>query len=241
MTAALAVKGLDVRFGTFQAINDLSVTVRYGEVHAMIGPNGAGKSTLLDVVSGLTHPKAGSVLLDEQTNLVRMSQADIAQAGVRRKFQKPSIFDALTVRENIDAGVSPWFYRRRPAAEVAHRVDEVLEIVGLADDGARLAGELSHGEKQRLEIGMVIGSDPKILMLDEPVAGLTDEETERTAELVRNLRAPQRAIVVVEHDMDFVERIADCVTVLHEGRALFGGSMADARKDERVIEVYLGR
>lgn len=241
MNVALTVQGLDVRFGTFQAINDLSVTVRYGEVHAMIGPNGAGKSTLLDVVSGLTHPKAGSVLLDEQINLVRMSQADIAQAGVRRKFQKPSIFDALTVRENIDAGVSPWFCKRRPDTGVARRVDEVLEIIGLAVDASRLAGELSHGEKQRLEIGMVIGSNPKILMLDEPVAGLTDEETERTAELVRSLRAPQRAIVVVEHDMDFVERIADCVTVLHEGRALFGGSMADARQDERVIEVYLGR
>lgn len=242
MTTALSVHDLDVRFGTFQAINQLSVDIHYGEVHAMIGPNGAGKSTLLDVISGITKPKAGRALLDGAVDLTRMDQAKIAQSGVRRKFQKPSVFDALTVRENIDAGVAPWFYaKHRAPAETADRVQEVLGIVGLVDERDRLAGELSHGQKQRLEIGMVIGSNPKLLMLDEPVAGLTDEETERTASLIRNLQNPDRAIVVVEHDMDFVERIADRVTVLHEGRVLFDGSMADARSDERVIEVYLGR
>lgn len=242
MTAALTVAGLDVRFGTFQAINGLSLRVDYGEVHAMIGPNGAGKSTLLDVVSGLTRPKAGRVHLDERIDLLRMDQAQIARAGVRRKFQKPSVFDALTVRENIDAGVSPRFLSRRgAAAATAARVDEVLHIVGLEAEAGRLAGELAHGQKQRLEIGMVIGLDPRVLMLDEPVAGLTDEETERTAELVRSLRSPARAVIVVEHDMDFVERISDRVTVLHEGRELFSGSMAEARQDRRVIEVYLGR
>lgn len=241
MTAALTIADLDVRFGSFQAINGLSVEVNYGEIHAMIGPNGAGKSTLLDVVSGLTRPKAGRVLLDGRLDLLRMDQAAIARTGVRRKFQKPSVFDALTVRENVDAGVSPWFRARGSDAATAARVDEVLHIVGLEADAERFAGELAHGQKQRLEIGMVIGLDPRILMLDEPVAGLTDEETERTAELVRSLRSPERALIVVEHDMDFVEQIADCVTVLHEGRELFSGSMVDARKDNRVIEVYLGR
>ncbi|MBY0382974.1 MAG: urea ABC transporter ATP-binding protein UrtD [Xanthobacteraceae bacterium] len=240
-SVAILVQSLDVRFGTFQAISQLAVAIDYGEVRAIIGPNGAGKTTLLDVISGITRPQSGQVFFDETVDLTQRSRSEIARAGVRRKFQKPSVFDALTVRENIDAGVEPGFWSQRPKSEIKARVDEVLEMVGLKDDAGRLAGELAHGQKQWLEIGMVLGSNPKVLMLDEPVAGLTDEETERTAKLVRSLRSPQRAIIVVEHDMDFVDRIADRVTVLHEGRTLFEGSMANARTDERVMEVYLGR
>jgi urea transport system ATP-binding protein len=240
-SVALLVEGLDVRFGTFQAIDHLAIAIDYGEVRAVIGPNGAGKTTLLDVISGITSPSAGRVLFDETIELTRRSESEIARVGVRRKFQKPSVFDALTVRENIDAGVAAGFRLRRRRAEIAARVEDVLETVGLQDQADRLAGELAHGQKQWLEIGMVLGSDPKVLMLDEPVAGLTDEETERTADLVRSLRRPDRAIIVVEHDMDFVERIADRVTVLHEGRTLFEGSMAKARADARVVDVYLGR
>jgi urea transport system ATP-binding protein len=240
-SVALLVEGLDVRFGTFQAIDHLAIAIDYGEVRAVIGPNGAGKTTLLDVISGITSPSAGRVLFDETIELTRRSESEIARVGVRRKFQKPSVFDALTVRENIDAGVVAGFRLRRRRAEIAARVEDVLETVGLQDQADRLAGELAHGQKQWLEIGMVLGSDPKVLMLDEPVAGLTDEETERTADLVRSLRRPDRAIIVVEHDMDFVERIADRVTVLHEGRTLFEGSMAKARADARVVDVYLGR
>jgi len=240
-SAALLVDALDVRFGTFQAIDRLALAIDYGEVRAVIGPNGAGKTTLLDVVSGITRPSAGRVIFDGLVELTHKSESEIARAGVRRKFQKPSVFDALTVRENIDTGVTSGFRRRKRRVEIAARVDEILVTVGLADQADRRAGELAHGQKQWLEIGMVLGSDPKILMLDEPVAGLTDEETERTADLVRSLRSPDRAIIVVEHDMNFVERIADRVTVLHEGRTLFEGSMAKARADARVVEVYLGR
>lgn len=241
MTSAIVAQSLDVRFGNFQAIDQLAIAIDYGEVRAIIGPNGAGKTTLLDVISGITRPKSGQVFFDDTIDLTQKSRSEIARAGVRRKFQKPSVFDALTVRENIDAGVEPVFWSKRPGAEIARRVDEVLEMIGLKDEAERLAGELAHGQKQWLEIGMVLGSNPKVLMLDEPVAGLTDEETERTADLVRSLRSPDRAIIVVEHDMDFVDRIADRVTVLHEGKTLFEGSMADARVNERVMEVYLGR
>jgi len=241
MTAAILAQSLDVRFGTFQAISQLAIAIDYGEVRAIIGPNGAGKTTLLDVISGITRPQSGQVFFDDTVDLTQKSRSEIARAGVRRKFQKPSVFDALTVRENIDAGVEPGFWSRRSRTDVESRIDEVLEMIGLKDEASRLAGELSHGQKQWLEIGMVLGSDPKVLMLDEPVAGLTDDETERTAQLIRSLRNPQRAIIVVEHDMDFVDLIADRVTVLHEGRTLFEGSMANARTNERVMEVYLGR
>jgi urea transport system ATP-binding protein len=232
---AIVVDGLRVAFGNFQAIDDLSMAIDYGEVRAVIGPNGAGKTTLLDVISGITRAKAGSVTLDGTVDLTTRSETAVARAGVRRKFQKPSVFDALTVRENLEIGLA----RRGPAADA--RIDEVLETVGLAASRARLAGELAHGQKQWLEIGIVLASDPKVLMLDEPVAGLTDEETERTADLIRSLRSPGRCIIVVEHDMNFVDRIADRVSVLHEGRTLFEGRMPDARRDPRVIEVYLGR
>jgi urea transport system ATP-binding protein len=238
---ALLVDGLTVRFGSFTAINDLSLAIDYGEVRAVIGPNGAGKTTVLDVISGITRPKQGRVLFDGALDLTQASDSAIARAGIRRKFQKPSVFEGLSVRQHIAIGADVGFRSSLDEPALADRVGEVLETVGLTEHADRLAGELSHGQKQWLEIGMVLASDPKVLMLDEPVAGLTDEETERTAKLVRSLVRPDRAIVVVEHDMDFVERIADRVTVLHEGRTLFEGSMDKVRADAAVVDVYLGR
>lgn len=238
---ALLVDGLTVRFGSFRAIDALSLAIDYGEVRAVIGPNGAGKTTLLDVISGITRPKEGRVLFDGAFDLTQASDSAIARAGIRRKFQKPSVFEGLSVRQHIAIGADAGFRRALVAPALKDRVGEVLETVGLAGHATHLAGELSHGQKQWLEIGMVLASDPKVLMLDEPVAGLTDEETERTAQLVRRLNRPDRAIIVVEHDMDFVERIADRVTVLHEGRTLFEGPMDKVRADAGVIEVYLGR
>ena len=232
---ALVIDGLEVEFGRFRAVDNLSLAIDYGEVRALIGPNGAGKSTVLNVVAGVTIAKAGRITLDA-TELTGLTEAQIARHGVRRKFQKPSVFEALTVRENIELGLGV------PAAKApAGRIGEVLGMVNLADLADRQAGRLAHGQKQWLEIGMVLASDPKILMLDEPVAGLTDEERQRTAALIRALRRPDRAIIVVEHDMGFVEEIADKVTVLHEGRTLFEGPMSRVREDPRVVEVYLGR
>jgi urea transport system ATP-binding protein len=234
---AITVDGLEVTFGQFRAIDGLSMVFSYGEVRALIGPNGAGKTTLLDVVSGITRASRGSVTLDNTFDLTRAGESAIARAGVRRKFQKPSVFDALTVMQNLAIGLAPGRGERTgPEA-----IEVILETVGLASERNRLAGELAHGQKQWLEIGMVLAGEPKVLMLDEPVAGLTDEETDRTAELVRALKRPDRAIIVVEHDIGFVERVADHVSVLHEGKTLFEGSVAGARQDPRVIDVYLGR
>ncbi|MFD1333039.1 ABC transporter ATP-binding protein [Methylopila musalis] len=236
MTVAVLVEGLTVEFGRFRAIDDLSLAIDYGEVRAVIGPNGAGKTTLLDVISGVSRARSGRILFDGTMELTRASEARIARSGVRRKFQKPSVFEALTVRDNVEIGLG-----QAGDAAARERVERTLETVGLSAEAGRLAGELAHGQKQWLEIAMVVVSEPKVLMLDEPVAGLTDEETERTSALIRALKSPERAIIVVEHDMDFVETIADRVTVLHEGRSLFEGSMARARADARVVDVYLGR
>lgn len=238
---ALLVDSVTVEFGSFRAIDMLSLAIDFGEVRAVIGPNGAGKTTLLDVISGITRPKQGRVILGESTNVVRASESEIARAGVRRKFQKPSIFEGLNVHQHIQIGAQGGLRQSLSGEALSDRVSEVLEAVGLSGLADRSASELAHGQKQWLEIGMVLASDPKVLMLDEPVAGLTDEETERTVALVRSLKRADRAILVVEHDMDFVEQIADRVTVLHEGKTLFEGSMANARADERVKDVYLGR
>ena len=243
---AVEVVGLTVAFGAFVAINDLTFAARYGEVRGVIGPNGAGKTTPLDVLTGKSRPRSGRALLDGATDLAGMTDVARALAGIGRKFQKPSVFEALTVHENLDLALR--LHRRSLLRELAApragkepAIARLLELVGLTARRDALAGVLSHGEKQGLEIGMVLVQDPKVLLLDEPVAGLSDRETERTAALVRSLRSPGRSIIVVEHDMDFVEQVADQVTVLHEGRTLFDGSMADARRDPRVIEVYIGR
>lgn len=243
---AIAVTNLTVSFGNFVALDDLTFGAFYGHVHGVIGPNGAGKTTLLDVLTGKSTATRGSVTLDGAIDLRGMTEVRRTLAGIGRKFQRPSVFEALTIAENLDLALR--LHRRSLAREVLARrtdkdarIDALLRTVGLADRRDALAGVLSHGQKQWLEIGMVLIQDPKVLLLDEPVAGMSDEETAHTAELLQSLRAPDRSIVVVEHDMDFVEQVADTVTVLHEGRTLFEGSMAAARADQRVIEVYIGR
>ena len=246
MTAAIAAERLTVAFGSFVAIDALDFAAEYGHVRGVIGPNGAGKTTLLDAFTGKARPSQGRILLDGGTDLAPLSDVRRAQAGIGRKFQKPSVFEALTVAENLDLALR--LHRRSLVCEVLARsagkaatIDRLLAMVGLAAQRGRPAGALSHGQKQWLEIGMVLVQDPKVLLLDEPVAGMSDQETAQTVDLVRSLRAPNRSIVVVEHDMAFVEQVADQVTVLHEGRILFEGRMAAARADPRVIEVYIGR
>ena len=233
----LAIEDLTVSFDGFKAIDALTLYVDRGELRVIIGPNGAGKTTLLDVISGVTKPVSGRVMLGDLVDLTQRSEAEIAKAGVRRKFQKPSVFPALTVHENLEIGCGPAL----PARERPARIASVLGEIGLGPRAAVPAGRLAHGEKQWLEIGMVLAAEPALLLLDEPVAGLSDAETAQTAALIRSLRRPDRAILVIEHDMGFVEAIADRVTVLHEGRTLYEGSMAGARHDARVIEVFLGR
>ena len=243
---ALYINGLNVSFGGFAAITNLTLDIRYGQTRALIGPNGAGKTTLMDVITGKTRPTSGEVFLDQTQDLAHLDEAAIARLGIGRKFQKPSVFETLPVAQNIELAVRKgqgWgaMLRSRLDGNQRARVDEVLQTVGLADARTRIAGTLSHGQKQWLEIGMLLAAEPRVLLLDEPVAGMTDEETERTAELIAGLAAPDRAIVVVEHDMDFVARIADLVSVLHEGQLLGEGPMDQVRNDPRVIQVYLGR
>jgi urea transport system ATP-binding protein len=235
--SALLVDALTVAFGRFTALDSVSLAIDPGEVRAVIGPNGAGKTTLLDVISGITKPVSGRVMLGDGLDLTKRSEAEIARAGVRRKFQKPSVFPALTVRENLEIGCGP----AMPPRDRVVRIASVLEETGLGPRAEIRAGALAHGEKQWLEIGMVLAAEPAILLLDEPVAGLSDAETAHTAALIRALRRPDRSILVIEHDMGFVEAIADRVTVLHEGRTLYEGDMQGARSDARVIEVFLGR
>jgi urea transport system ATP-binding protein len=243
---ALYVNGLSVRFGGFAAITNLTLEIHYGQTRAIIGPNGAGKTTLMDVITGKTRPTEGEVFLDRKVDLARLDEAAIARCGIGRKFQKPSVFEALRVEQNVELAVrrgQGWGAMLRSQLSVRQRtrVEEVLETIALTGERKRVAGTLSHGQKQWLEIGMLLAADPRVLLLDEPVAGMTDDETERTAELIGRLAAPDRAIVVVEHDMAFVDRIADLVSVLHEGQLLGEGSMDKVRNDPRVIQVYLGR
>ncbi len=244
---AVAVEALVVSFGNFKALDELFFTAAYGEVRGVIGPNGAGKTTLLDVLTGRSSASSGRVTLDGELDLTRMNEVQLALSGIGRKFQKPSVFEALTVWENLDLACRR--HRRSLLREVfstaeakdSEAVATVLERIGLQRHRNARSGTLSHGQKQWLEIGMVLAQEPKVLLLDEPVAGMSDDETIETAALVRSLRGPHRAIVVVEHDMEFVEQIADSVTVMHEGKTLFEGSMQNARADHRVLDVYLGR
>ena len=244
---ALYINNLSVAFGSLRAVDHLSMIIKYGEIRAIIGPNGAGKTTLLDIITGKTRPNSGEVALDGKVDLLAMSDANVALSGVGRKFQKPSVFEALSVGDNLRLALRTaelsmfreMFRTPSPADEA--RIADVLETVGMGALASRPAGVLSHGEKQWLEIAMLLLQEPKVLLLDEPVAGMSDAETERTAELVTSLRAPERAVVVIEHDMNFVQRIADVVTVLHEGQLLIEGSMARVQADPKVREVYLGR
>ena len=241
----LWVDGITVSFDGFKAIDDLSLMLKKGELRCIIGPNGAGKTTLMDVITGKTRPDRGRVLLTaDGTDLTTLSEFEIARLGIGRKFQRPTVFQGHTVFENLELackgrkGVWHGLFGSLGASE-HRRIDEVLGVIGLGDDRARLAGLLAHGHKQWLEIGMLLVQDPQVLLLDEPVAGMTHKETERTADLVKAL-AVERTVVVVEHDMDFVRGIAVTVSVLHEGRLLAEGPMEKVQADPKVIEVYLG-
>ncbi len=241
----LYLDAVSVSFDGFRAINGLSLVIGRGEMRAVIGPNGAGKTTMMDIITGKTRPDAGDVLYDGRVDLTKLDEAAIAELGIGRKFQKPTVFESQTVADNVllalkgprTAFASLFGMRNRvPRRTIA----QVLDTVGLADHAERLAGDLSHGQKQWLEIGMLLAQDPKVLLVDEPVAGMTDAETEQTAELLRAI-AKDHAVIVVEHDMAFV-RALDCkVTCLHEGSVLAEGAIDAVSADPRVVEVYLGR
>ena len=241
----LYLEDVSVSFDGFKAINNLSLDIAPGELRCIIGPNGAGKTTLMDVITGKTRPDSGTVYFGSTIDLLRHTEAQIAQMGIGRKFQKPTVFERLTVYENLelalktDKDVLPSVFFRVDSRQ-SDRIAEVLHTIHLADAVPRLAGTLSHGQKQWLEIGMLLMQDPKLLLLDEPVAGMTDEETARTAELFLTLKG-RHSLMVVEHDMSFIEAISDIVTVLSEGSVLAQGTLEQVQNDERVIEVYLGR
>jgi urea transport system ATP-binding protein len=241
----LYLEDVTVSFDGFKALDGLTLYVNVGELRCVIGPNGAGKTTMMDVVTGRTRPDAGRAFFGQTLDLTRLSEVDIARAGIGRKFQKPTVFEQHTVLENLElAGTRDRRARRSLIGELTpedrRRVGEALELVRLTGEAHRPAGLLSHGQKQWLEIGMLLVQAPKLLLLDEPVAGLTDEETERSAELIRSL-AGKHSVVVVEHDMSFVERLGGTVTVLDEGSVLAEGPLAQVQADPKVIEVYLGR
>ncbi|AEF44536.1 urea ABC transporter, ATP-binding protein UrtD [Serratia sp. AS12] len=241
----LVLDNINVSFDGFRALSDLSLQIGVGELRCVIGPNGAGKTTLMDVITGKTRPDSGSVFYDQTVDLTVLDPMQIAQAGIGRKFQKPTVFEALTVFENLEIAQktqkSVWAcLRARLSSEQRDRIDEMLQTLRLSHERYRPAGLLSHGQKQFLEIGMLLVQEPHLLLLDEPAAGMTDAETEYTAELFRSL-AGKHSLMVVEHDMGFVETIADHVTVLHQGQVLAEGSLAQVQANEQVIDVYLGR
>jgi len=243
--AILYLEGISVSFDGFKALNNLSLMIETGELRCIIGPNGAGKTTMMDVITGKTRADIGTAFFGQNIDLSRLSEAEIAHAGIGRKFQKPTVFEAHSVFENLELAMKvDKRVRHSLMAELdsaqRDKIAATLAMIHLDDSADRLAGLLSHGQKQWLEIGMLLMQEPQLLLLDEPVAGMTDEETERTAELCNTL-AGQHSLVVVEHDMDFVTRIARKVTVLHEGSVLAEGSMDTVQNDQRVIEVYLGR
>jgi urea transport system ATP-binding protein len=241
----LYLEDITVSFDGFKALNKLTLTVDAGELRCVIGPNGAGKTTMMDVITGKTRPDAGTAFFGQTIDLTRLTEAQIAHAGIGRKFQKPTVFENHTVFENLELAMKTDKRVRhslfaRPDAAQLDRIARTLDLIQLMPEADKPAGLLSHGQKQWLEIGMLIMQEPKLLLLDEPVAGMTDEETDRTAELLAKLKG-EHSVVVVEHDMEFISRIAATVTVLHEGSVLAEGPMEQVRRDERVIEVYLGR
>ena len=241
----LYLNGVTVSFDGFRAINDLSLELAPGEMRAIIGPNGAGKTTMMDIITGKTRPDVGEVLFDRGTiDLTTQDEAAIAQLGIGRKFQKPTVFENHTVEDNVLLALKADRTVRgnlfwRPNGD-AQRIAETLDTIGLSAHRQRLAGSLSHGQKQWLEIGMLIAQDPKLLLVDEPVAGMTDAETMSTAELLKDI-AKDHTVIVVEHDMEFVRRLGVKVTVLHEGSVLAEGSIEEVSANARVVEVYLGR
>lgn len=240
----LYLEDITVSFDGFKAIDNLNLYIEDGELRCIIGPNGAGKTTLMDIITGQTRPDYGKAWFGRDINLLKISEPEIAQAGIGRKFQKPTVFENLAVFENLELAmdgnkrVLPTLFAKL-SGEERDRIDEILELISLKEQTRKRAGSLSHGQKQWLEIGMLLMQNPKLLLVDEPVAGMTHQEMERTAELLTSL-AGRRSIIVVEHDMDFVRSIARKVTVLHQGSILAEGSMDEVHNDARVIEVYLG-
>jgi len=241
----LYLEDVSVSFDGFKAINKLSLDIAPGELRCIIGPNGAGKTTLMDIITGKTRPDEGTVFFGSTIDLLRHKEAEIAQLGIGRKFQKPTVFEHLTVFENLELALKT---NKSVSASMFFKLDslqgdklaDMLVTIHLADSVNRLAGNLSHGQKQWLEIGMLLMQDPKLLLLDEPVGGMTDEETARTAELFLTLKG-KHSLMVVEHDMTFIRTILEIVTVLCEGAVLAQGTLDQVQADERVIEVYLGR
>jgi urea transport system ATP-binding protein len=241
----LYLEDISVSFDGFKALNNLSLAIDAGELRCIIGPNGAGKTTMMDVITGKTRPDTGRAFFGQTIDLTRLTEAQIAHAGIGRKFQKPTIFERHSAFENLELSMKADKRVRRTlfaklSSEERDRIATMLETIRLSDSADREAGLLSHGQKQWLEIGMLLMQEPRLLLLDEPVAGMSDDETERTAELFLTL-AGKHSLVVVEHDMAFIGKIARKVTVLHEGRVLAEGPLETVQQDPRVIEVYLGR
>jgi urea transport system ATP-binding protein len=244
-SALLYLDGVTVSFDGFRALNNLSFTIEPGEMRAVIGPNGAGKTTMMDVVTGKTRPDVGDVYFDGTYDLSRLDETEIALLGIGRKFQKPTVFDMHTVEDNIALALKSDRRARktlfwRESSEELRRIDDILETIRLSPLRRRVAGLLSHGQKQWLEIGMLLAQDPKLLLVDEPAAGMTDAETQQTVELLKEINR-HRTMVVVEHDMKFVRELGVKVTCLHEGSVLAEGTIDQVSENERVIEVYLGR
>jgi urea transport system ATP-binding protein len=241
----LYLDGVTVSFDGFKALDSLSLVLEEGELRTVIGPNGAGKTTMMDVITGKTRPDSGTVLFQGGIDLLGLDETAIARLGIGRKFQKPTVFDRLTVEENLElAAQGGWPLARllagRLDAAARERIEHMLETVGLAELHAEEAGRLSHGQRQWLEIGMLLVQEPRLVLLDEPVAGMSDAETAKTAELIRSLEG-RHTLVVVEHDMHFVRELGAKVTVLHEGRVLAEGPVEAVQADPAVVEVYLGR
>ncbi len=241
----LYIEDVSVSFDGFRALNKLSFAIAPGEMRAIIGPNGAGKTTMMDVVTGKTRPDTGAVIFDKLHDLARLDETEIAELGIGRKFQKPTMFDSHSVFDNLELALKAdrrvratlWW---RETADERRRIEALLEIIRLTAVHDRLAGNLSHGQKQWLEIGMLLAQDPKLLLVDEPVAGMTDAETRQTAELLKEINR-EHTVVVVEHDMTFVRDLGVKVTCLHEGSVLAEGTIDEVSQNERVVEVYLGR
>jgi urea transport system ATP-binding protein len=244
-TALLYLNGINVSFDGFRALNNLSLAVEPGEMRAIIGPNGAGKTTMMDVVTGKTRPDNGDVFFEGVHDLSTLDETEIAMLGIGRKFQKPTVFEMHTVEDNLLLALKNdrrprATVRWRETAEEMTRVNRILDTIRLKAERSRAAGSLAHGQKQWLEIGMLLAQEPKLLLVDEPVAGMTDHETRQTAELLKEINR-DKTVIVVEHDMTFVRELGVKVTCLHEGTAIAEGTIDQVSSNERVIEVYLGR
>jgi urea transport system ATP-binding protein len=244
-SALLYLDAVSVSFDGFRAINDLAIAIEPGEMRAIIGPNGAGKTTMMDIITGKTRPDKGDVIFDGAHDLTKLDETQIAELGIGRKFQKPTVFDMHTVENNLLLALKGERRTRktllwRESSDEQARIDRILDTIRLGAVRSRVAGSLSHGQKQWLEIGMLLAQDPKLLLVDEPVAGMTDVETHQTAELLKQINRT-KTVVVVEHDMTFVRALGVKVTCLHDGSVLAEGTIDDVSQNDRVVEVYLGR